>query len=178
MLGTRTFDTGNARATAVVGGLAGAKCSVLDANELTASPRTWEVGAPDRRVLAGDPYFGATESFPRAGTVVPALQGIDAVVIDLPWMEEASIAGSWGPRGTSRSQKTHRAGRAVLGRGSVKGLTRSNCIESIRQGIREGMPCHWVAIGTGRMGDDVVKTPGTHREGVAGSRLGPIVVCE
>lgn len=177
MLGTRTIDTGNARAAAVARGLAGAKCSVSGTNVLAASPRIWEVGAPRCRLFAGDRSIGATESFPRRSGSTPAPQRIDAVVVSSPRMEDASIAGLWGPRGTSRSLRTRCTGRAALGRCSMKGLMHSDRIGFMTQGIVEGVPCAWVAIGADRMCDDVVRVPGMRREGLSRSSLGPSVMC-
>lgn len=177
MLGT-TINTGKARAAAEVGSLAGVRWSVSGSTEFAASPRIWEVGAPGHRVFAGDRLFGATESSPREGGMMPALKRIDAVGVSLPGMEDASIAGLWGPRGTSRSLKTRRAGRAAHGRCSVKGLTHSDRSAVGGPGQEEGVPCHRIVISAERMCHDVVRTPGSHREGVSRSLLGPVVMCD
>ena len=176
MLGRWTIDTGNARAAANRCSLTGGRCPAPDAKVVTASPRIWEVGAPGDRIVIDDRFFGATENSPRQSGIAPALKRSDAVVVASSRRADASSAGSWGPRGTSRSFRTCRAGRVGLGRGLMKGLSRRGCIEFKRQGIGEGIPCLGLAIGADRMSDDDVKTPGSRRKDISRSLLGPIIV--
>lgn len=157
-----------AKGDAVMRGPAAGMAPAANVRDLAASPRILEVGAPGRRSFIGGRSIGAAVHSPRVDSLMPVLEGTDAVVFSLR-MANLCIGMMREPRGMSKSLGRRGPRNAALGQCSMNGVVYDRRLRIKTQEPEEGVLCSRIGIGIDARHDDVFMAPGAPRACLPGS---------